>query len=827
MILIPEDIQLKIHLASNQEEVLRICKTHSLDEEQVKVAMDSVIINQINTEPDKKVTSLDEDDDFYHCYLTHLEKEMGNETMMAINSTIKSTWSRLNNRKIIEENTNYGLVVGRIQSGKTAHMIGLALKAIQGEVEGDQYDTVIILSGTIEDLRKQSYERISEIGLPMDKVIIVPKGKDLSQDDDAKKAVYSHFRKNSNKKLILVIKKDVRIISVLNNILTSRFMIAKKKRRVMIIDDECDYASMDSNNAEDSADTPNPANITPTNQVIRQLIINLRKSKKPTWYIGYTATPYANILMQENSSTEDSEYGLSLFPRNFIHALPKSRGHLDNEYYFLTGNNHLIDINQIIGERTPTIVDFVLLHVIVKEIKTLRGIDFPHISMIHTDVGTKEHKKTLDNLKKIISRFSKNDRSSTYSRMKRVVHRYFGHLSKSEQRKLFKHLESIDGNAFARLFSNCKTIMLNRKKDEIKIDEYGERILDDEFVYEHEIRYQINSLSAFVVGGNRVSRGLTLKGLTLTWFTRNARTPNYDTMLQMARWCGYRVVGKKSYADLVRIFTTNDLISGFSTIAGVEQHLRNQLEQFTDATDPVEARVWIQQHDGFRVTGRMPSRLGVSNIFGEIWAPNTWTHSPPIFQAENKVEHNQDSYEDFLKFYKLSLKRKLVLSPHNSQYHLATEIKKSKVRLFLQSYIESYATLDNNDTFQKLNLILKQILNDSSGMLSKWNVGLRVPTKKPRIHTHNHISLGVVERNFNEYGFASFIQSGQESNKIDIDSGNERDIPLLLIYLADQDYSPDGVRAFPEDLQHPVILLGIILPPKSLGTGGQLIQRFR
>ena len=74
--------------------------------------------------------------------------------------------------------------------------------------------------------------------------------------------------------------------------------------------------------------------------------------------------------------------------------------------------------------------------------------------------------------------------------MKRVVHRYFDHLSKSEQRKLFKHLESIDDNAFARLFSNCKTIMLNRKKDEIKIDEYGERIIDDEFLYEHEIRYQ-------------------------------------------------------------------------------------------------------------------------------------------------------------------------------------------------------------------------------------------------------------------------------------------------------------------------------------------------
>jgi len=827
MILISEHIQKEIQQASSTMDVLEICNKYSLVQEQIEMAMKSISFKQGEFVSNASVVSSQKTDDFYQCYLNHLEKEMGRDTMNAINSTIQSTWNRLNNRKDDTLNTNYGLVVGRIQSGKTAHMIGLALQALQGEFDGDQYDTVIFLSGTIEDLRKQSYERVNDIGLSSERVDIVPKGKDLSQDAGGQKVVKSHFRGNTKKKLILIIKKDIRIISVLNNIIRNKFAFGVKKRRILIIDDECDYASMDSNNAEDSADTPNPANITPTNQSIRRLIINLRKSRSPTWYIGYTATPYANILMQENSSTEESEYGLSLFPRNFIHALPKSDEHLDNENYFLTENYHLVNLEQQIGKRNPTMEDFVLLHVIVKEIKTLRDIAYPHISMIHSDVGTKEHKDTIDNLKNILANFNKRGREFTYTRMKAVVGKYYNHLSNSEQRKLLFQIESKNDNAFARMFSKCKTIMLNRRSDDIQIDDEGKKIIDDEFTYEKEIRYQVNDLSAFVVGGVRVSRGLTLKGLTLSWFTRSAQTPIYDHMLQMARWCGYRIVNQKSYADLVRIFTTSDLINEFSIIAEVERNLRNQLEQFTDATDPVDARVWIQQHDGFRITGRMPSRLGVSNIFGEIWTSKTWTHSPPIFKAINKVQHNKESYEFFFKFYKFNLMKKMTVSAYHTGYHLVSGIKKSSIKAYLESYLESYTSNDQNDTFQKLKLILNQINKDTSGSLSTWNVGLRVPIKKKKTHTYEGIPLGTIERKFNEYGFASIIQSGQNSHEIDIGPGTEREVPLLLIYLADQDYSPDGISVFPENLPHPVVLLGIILSPKSLGIGGQLVQRYR
>ena len=101
--------------------------------------------------------------------------------------------------------------------------------------------------------------------------------------------------------------------------------VRKRRRKVLVVDDECDYASQDNNHAEGRERPLDPEEISPTNKAIRSLIIELRNTSSPTWYIGYTATPFANLLIQEDSSTEDSQYGLSFIQEISFSAYPSPK----------------------------------------------------------------------------------------------------------------------------------------------------------------------------------------------------------------------------------------------------------------------------------------------------------------------------------------------------------------------------------------------------------------------------------------------------------------------------------------------------------------------
>ena len=110
-------------------------------------------------------------------------------------------------------------------------------------------------------------------------------------------------------------------------------------------------------------------------------------------------------MQEENSSTEDSEFGESLFPRNFIHALTKPEGHLDNEQYFLEENQNIVYLD---ASSTHDLEKLLYLHVISLQIKKVRGIvNFPHISMVHTDPETREHAKLNERFQKMLDSIKK------------------------------------------------------------------------------------------------------------------------------------------------------------------------------------------------------------------------------------------------------------------------------------------------------------------------------------------------------------------------------------------------------------------------------------
>ena len=314
--------------------------------------------------PAPHISSIHNPNSIYEHYLYVMDPNRA----APLRSSIEACKRRMNKREVAKiggehdstQSQHYGLVVGRIQSGKTGHMIGLALLCLEYPFrlsneelrhDGAPASVVVIFTGLIDDLRRQTYDRIhNDIdGYSLENIIIGPsRENDLTQNKQFQKEITEFFsdRKNIDKQLVLVLKKNHKVIEKLIHILDSVAEPRKRKLRdVIVIDDECDYASMDANNADQDM----TASETTTNLRLRTLLATFRdanKFKTRCWYIGYTATPFSNILT--NPHGVSSEGYPTLFPRGFIYPIPKVPVHLDNEFYFNDdeGADHIFFIEE-------------------------------------------------------------------------------------------------------------------------------------------------------------------------------------------------------------------------------------------------------------------------------------------------------------------------------------------------------------------------------------------------------------------------------------------------------------------------------------------------
>jgi hypothetical protein len=303
----------------------------------------------------------------YEHYLSLLDVERA----IPLRTEIENCKRRMNRRELrphlfdSRQLQHYGLVVGRIQSGKTGHLLGLSLLCLddQKQLRNPQIrrknksaEIVIILTGLIDDLRKQTLDRFDNDTrnfASIDNYIIGPsRGKDLTQDKKFQSKIADYLdpgNKNTGEKMLLIIKKNHSVVEKLIEIIDGIETPARRRLGdVIIIDDECDYASMDSNNADQTN-----AKETRTNLVIRKLIDSFRRSDRfraLCWYIGYTATPFSNLLV--NPYGEGTDEMPTLFPRGFIYPISKNDFHIDNEYYFQEheGKKHIFYIDQNIAE---------------------------------------------------------------------------------------------------------------------------------------------------------------------------------------------------------------------------------------------------------------------------------------------------------------------------------------------------------------------------------------------------------------------------------------------------------------------------------------------
>jgi len=244
-----------------------------------------------------------------------------------------------------DQTRNYGLIVGRIQSGKTGHMLGLAFACLADQrnmksrklrnLRRKPASIVILLSSLIDDIRKQTYDRLmASVDERITENLFIGPNRDadltgdLATRDELSKFLEGH--KDSKDQILLVIKKNHNVLNRLRTIFeSSTNPHLRQLSDIIIIDDECDYGSLDANHADQDMSRTE----TTTNREIRALIDSIRTQYRCIcWYIGYTATPFSNLLDNPRGISVDELP--TLFPRGFIYSLDKVTTHLDNDYYF-------------------------------------------------------------------------------------------------------------------------------------------------------------------------------------------------------------------------------------------------------------------------------------------------------------------------------------------------------------------------------------------------------------------------------------------------------------------------------------------------------------
>ncbi len=507
-----------------------------------------------------------------------------------------------------------GMVVGYVQSGKTANYTGLVCKAADAG-----YRVIIILAGMLNALRNQTQERVDAgfLGVDssrvLDNVPLEDKLIGVGLIDAGRRAVSFTTSKRDfnvdtarqigmhlaalNEPLVLVIKKNVNTLRTLIQWLKHNNRHNLQEHPMLLVDDEADHASVNTN--KEGADA------TAINARIRELLHLFDRSS----YVGYTATPFANIFI--DPVTDDEMLGDDLFPRDFIHSLDPPGNYVgpdavfgeNPKYHILrTVDDHAEFLplrhkkDELPEELPDSLKEAIRTFVLVRAIRILRGhLDQHHSMMIN------------------VSRFT-----AVQSQVKLLVAEYVDHLrSAITNYSLLPEGEALENSELSALratwtkeFAQASPPWaeiqptLRDAVSPIRVIEVNSSAASEPLDYS-EFDYP-SGRSVIAVGGLSLSRGLTLEGLSVSYFLRNSVM--YDTLMQMGRWFGYR----DGYADLCRIYMTEEAVSWYSHIADVIQELRGEFARMKAAgMSPRDFGLCVRSHpESLIVTARNKMRTG-------------------------------------------------------------------------------------------------------------------------------------------------------------------------------------------------------------------------
>lgn len=505
-----------------------------------------------------------------------------------------------------------GLVIGHVQSGKTANYTGLIARAAD-----TGYKFIVVIAGIHNNLRRQTQERIDEafigrssdpesrrsIGVGLELGYPHPATlTNINEDFNKNTATKSGWKINDfSKPIILVIKKNVTTLTALHKWLKD--LNAKGDGRIsdvpmLLIDDEADNASINTNKED--------LDPTRTNAMIRRILGLFAKS----CYVGYTATPFANIFI--NPEAYDEDVREELFPRDFIYCLDAPTTYFGAEKVFLNEETSQSIVRPIddcedfipyshkreqpITELPPSIYRALDEFIIARAVRNLRGQTNKHCAMM---VNVSRFVPVQGTVRDFLSLREKKIREAVranYSMPESVssANTYMQGLKRTfddEYADVGFTWPAVKA-ALNGVFEHLYLYVINSKSDEVL----------DFSRYEKEGV----GLTAIAVGGLSLSRGLTIEGLTVSYMYRNTRM--YDTLMQMGRWFGYR----PGFEDLCRVHLSRDSINWYSHIAGAAEELAQQVRRMRrDKLSPKDFGLYVRSHpDSLLITAANKMRSG-------------------------------------------------------------------------------------------------------------------------------------------------------------------------------------------------------------------------
>lgn len=581
------------------------------------------------------------------------------------NKTLSSLMSYLGNPNDDSEFSIRGLVVGDVQSGKTSNYIGLLTKAADAG-----YKVIFILTGTIESLRKQTQIRVEEGFVGYDSTnaqdVGVGRGdrtpktftsrkKDFAAADD-QNTTY-RISDYSSEPMIFVIKKNASVLTnvytSLKNINTTR-QYEKIDSPMLMIDDEADNASINTNKEEDDP--------TKINRCIRQILSLFSHNS----YVGFTATPFANVFISYDS--DDEMLKDDLFPRDFIYSLNAPSNYCGSRKYFFSENNnvrYIDDCNEKIFS--------------LKHKKEWCG-DYLFSSFYHAintfllantirdmkDVNKNTHRSMLINMTRFTSvQFVIQDITESYfCAMKnalKLTRKY--PTSFAEKNPHIKSLRNSFEQEYANIIVNGETLKWDKifpciydSIKNIEIVVVNSSKMSKKIDYDKHIS---TGLRVVAIGGLALSRGLTLEGLCVSYFYRNTTT--FDVLMQMGRWFGYR----DGYGELCKIFITRESVRYYKDICVSIEDLRRDIEEMGKQNRKPEDYGIRVRNDSIDlgITAANKSRntkkqVQVKSFYGNIF------ETPYLHRDLDIIEHNIDATLDFLRVIDISTKDKSVHHPY-------------------------------------------------------------------------------------------------------------------------------------------------------------------
>ncbi|EZQ19509.1 endonuclease [Halopseudomonas bauzanensis] len=543
-----------------------------------------------------------------------------------------------------------GLVVGHVQSGKTSNYSGLICKAADAG-----YKIIIVLAGMHNNLRSQTQMRLEESFLGYETTIgrdpglpigVAEFGENLktnsattrAENGDFSKAIAKHFHGISpeERPWIFVVKKQKTVLTSLLEWIQKRVADSTDaadgrklvtKLPLLMIDDEADNASVDTGEQKFNDDgTPDEQHQPKTiNSLVRQVLHTFTRKA----YVGYTATPFANIFIHQKGAT--AKEGPDLFPRAFIINLAapsnyvgpaRMFGRLTNEgrqgglplfrdvldHYDLRSDSgwmppkHTkIHVPTYNGQETipPSLQEALCAFVLACACRELRAQGDQHSSMLihvtrYVDVQGHVCEQVEEAVRRMRQRVTRGIGSDEIlAQLRKLWNEDFVPI-----RDQVAELSPVEECPPAMPSWDEIQAVLPEVLEDIKVRPINGKAKD-------ALDYATpgTPLKVIAVGGDKLARGLTLEGLCVSYFVRT--TKMYDTLMQMGRWFGYR----PGYLDLCRLYTSPDLVNWFCHIADASEELREEFDFMAEAKlTPELYGLKVKSHEVMTVTSPLKMR---------------------------------------------------------------------------------------------------------------------------------------------------------------------------------------------------------------------------